>query len=251
MEQHVRYLGQRRVGPRAKAYAWQAGRWQHVAGPHYPAFDSGDHAFGLRRATVRHQPARTLRQPYSHEEDHQRQARAEQKPQPPAVFRIDHRWIEQHDGAQRAYRRADPEAAVDDEIRPSPNSGGNEFLDGRVDRGIFAADAGTGYKAEKREAREVPRKSGGRGREKIYRECDEEQLPASKPIGQPAEEHRAEYCAAKIGAGGDADIGIAELEDWARLKCARHRTRDCHFEPVEYPGDAERRDHQSMESAPR
>jgi hypothetical protein len=44
--------------------------------------------------------------------------------QPPAVFRIDHRRIEQHDGAERAERRADPEAAVDDEIAPAAHAGG-------------------------------------------------------------------------------------------------------------------------------
>ena len=170
--------------------------------------------------------------------------------QPPAVFRIDHRRIEQHDGSQRADGRADPEGAVDDEIRPSPNSGGNELLDGRVDRGIFTADAGTRDKAEQREAREIPRKRCGRGREKICRQRDEEQLLASEPIGQPAEEQRAENGATKIDAGGDADIGIAELEDWARLQRARHGAGERYFEPIEYPGDAERSDHQSMESAP-
>jgi len=238
------------VGPRVKAHAWQAGGGQHVARAHHSAFDSGDHALGLGCVTVRHQPAGTLWQPHPHEEDHQRQGRAEQKRQPPAVFRIDQDRIEQQDGAQCAHGRADPEAAVDDEIGPSANSGGDELLDGRVDRGIFPADARAGEKAEQREAREIPRKGGGRGRKKVHRERDEEQLLASEPIGQPAEEQRADHGASKIGAGGETDIGIAELKDWARLQCACDRAGERHFEPVEYPGDAERYDHKSMESAP-
>ena len=97
---------------------------------------------------------------------------------------------------------------------------------------------------------EIPRKGGRRGRKKVHRERDEKQLLASEPIGQPAEEQRADHGAGKIGAGGETDIGIAELKDWARLQCACDRAGERHFEPVEYPGDAERYDHKSMESAP-
>ena len=43
--------------------------------------------------------------------------------------------------AERAERRADPEAAVDDEVGPAAHARRDQFLDGRVDRGVFAADA--------------------------------------------------------------------------------------------------------------
>ena len=174
-----------------------------------------------------------------------------QKRQPPAVFRIDHRRIEQHDGAERAERRADPEAAVDDEIGPAAHARGDQLLDGRVDRGVFAADARAGEEAEQREAPEIPRQRGRRGGDEIDRERDEEQLLAAEPVGQPAEEQRAQHRAGEIGAGGEADVGIAELQDRARLQCAGDRAGERHFEPVEDPGDAERRDHQGVEAAPR
>ena len=50
-------------------------------------------------------------------------------------------------------RRADPEAAVDDEIGPAAHPRRDQLLDGGIDRGIFAADAGAGDEAKQREAR--------------------------------------------------------------------------------------------------
>ena len=43
----------------------------------------------------------------------------------------------------------------------------------------------------------------------IDRERDEEELLAAEPVGQPAEEQRAEHRAGEIGAAGEADIGVA------------------------------------------
>ena len=69
------------------------------------------------------------------------------------MIRIDHGRVEQHQRAERAHRRADPEAAVDGEIGPAAHARRDQLLDGRIDRGVFAADAGAGDKAKEREAR--------------------------------------------------------------------------------------------------
>ena len=212
VNERVHHLGQRRVRARAQPHPRQSGCRQYSAPRQHAALDAGDHAFGLGGAAVGHQPARAFRQPQPHEEDHQRKCRADEECKPPAVFRIDHRRIEQHDGAERAQRRADPEAAVDDEIGPAAHAGGYELLDGRVDRGVFAADAGAGEKAKQREAPEIPGQRGGRGGAEIDRKRDEEELLAPEPVGQPAEEQRAEHGAGQIGAGGETDVGIAELQ---------------------------------------
>ena len=78
--------------------------------------------------------------------------RADQEGEPPADFRIDHGGIEQHQRAERAHGGADPEAAVDDEIAPAAHARRDQLLDGGIDGGIFAADAGAGDEAEQREA---------------------------------------------------------------------------------------------------
>ena len=100
---------------------------------------------------------------------------------------LDHRRIEQHDRAGRAERRADPEAAVDHEVGPAAIARRHQFLNGRIDRGVFAADAGAGQEAEHREARHAPGQRGRRGRDQIDRERDEEQPLAAEPVGEPAE----------------------------------------------------------------
>ena len=85
-----------------------------------------------------------------HDQNAQSDDRADQEGQPPSVFRVDHVWIEEDDRAAGAHRGADPEAAVDEEIGPAPHPGRDQFLDRRIDRGVFAADAGAGQEAEQR-----------------------------------------------------------------------------------------------------
>ncbi len=82
-------------------------------------------------------------------------------------------------------------------------------------------------------------------------ERDEEQFLAPEPVGEPAEEDRAEHRAGKIRAAGKPDVGIAELQHRALLQRARDRAGERDFQPVEDPGDAERDDDQRVEAAPR
>ena len=83
-------------------------------------------------------------------------SRAGQEGEPPAELRVDERRVEQRDRDQRAERRADPEAAVDHRSSAAAIAGGDQFLDRRVDRGVFAADAGAGEEAKQEERAAVP-----------------------------------------------------------------------------------------------
>ena len=89
-----------------------------------------------------------------------------------------------------------------------------------------------------------------RGRQEIEHEGDEEQLAAAHPVGQPAEIQRAEHGADEIGARRQPDIRVVETQRGARLQRAGHRTGERDLQPVEDPGDPQRRDHQAVETAP-
>ena len=161
------------------------------------------------------------------------------------------RGVEQHDGAGRTERGTDPEAAVDDEVGPAAHARRDQLLDGGVDGRVLAADAGAGEEAEQREAPQVPGERRRRRRDQVDGERDEEQLLAAEPVGQPAEEDGAQHRAGQIGAAGEADVGAAELQHRALPERAGHRAGQRHLQPVEDPGDAERRHHQGVKPAPR
>ena len=235
------------VERRAQAHARQVVRRRHAI---EARFDPGHHALGFFGAAVRHQPARAFRNPQPHEEYDEGQGRTDQEGEPPAVFRIDQRRIEHHQRAERAHGRADPEAAVDDEIGPAAHTRRDQLLDGGIDRGIFAADAGAGDEAKQREAEDIPGGGGGRGGGEIDRQRDEEQRLAAEPVGEPAEEERAEHRAGQIGAAGEPDVGVGEAQGGTVLQRARQAAGERHLQPVQDPGDAERRHHQRVEAAP-
>src|SRR6185312_17408657 len=132
----------------------------------------------------------TFRNPETHRENNASQPSSDEESEPPAALGIDHRGIEQCERAERAQGRANPEAAVDDQVAPAAHTGGDQLLNRRVDRGIFAADAGSGDKAKEREAEEAPGKSGRSRRREIDRQRDEEQLLAPQPVGEPAKSNR-------------------------------------------------------------
>src|SRR5208283_2939766 len=137
---------------------------------------------------------------------------ADQERQPPSQRRIDKSGIEQDDRAACAHGRSHPEAAVDQEVSPAAQTGGNKLLDFRIDGSVFAADAGASEEAQQYETPSVPRQAcSGRGQE-INCKRNEKQLLASQPIGQPAEEEGAQYGASEIAASGKADLRIAQAQ---------------------------------------
>ena len=109
---------------------------------------------------------------------------------------------------------------------------------------------GAGEKAKQREGPEIPRQGGGGGRGQINRERDEKEFLAAEPVGQPAEEQRAEHRAGKIRAADNADVGVGELQRRACFQRARQRAGERDFEAVENPGDAERHHDEGVKPAP-
>ena len=197
-----------------------------------------------------HQPARAFRNPHPHHEHDEAEAGAGEIGEPPAEIGADQRRIEQHDGADRAERGPDPEAAVDDEIGPAAIARRHQFLDRRIDRGVFAADPRAGEEPEQRVASDTPRQRGCGGRREIDRERDEEQFLAPDPVGQPAEAERAEHGAGEIGAVGKSDIEIRKMQRRAFLQRAGQRAGQRDFQPIQNPGDPERQHDAGVKSAP-
>src|SRR5579875_2109167 len=115
---------------------------------------------------------------------------------------------------------ADPEAAVDREIRPAAAARGDELLDRGIDRGILAADPGTGHEAEHGEGPEVPGGTRRQGRDRVDGDRRGEEPLAPQPVGEVAEADRAEDCPREIAARRDADLGDAEGHDDEPVKSA-------------------------------
>ncbi len=159
--------------------------------------------------------------------------------------------LQNGDRAAGAERRAEPEAAVDRQIGAAAEPRRDQLLDRRVDRRILAADAGAGQKAEQREAPEIPRAGGGRGRGQIEAQGHKEQFAASEAVGQIAEQQRAGDRTGQIGAADGAHLGGGEMQHRAFLQGAGDRAGQGYFEPVEDPGDAEGGDDQAMKPGPR
>src|SRR5262249_10355723 len=111
--------------------------------------------------------------------------------------------------------------------------------------------AGAGQEAEQHEAPYVPGEGRSDSGEEVDREGDEEELLAAEPVGQPAEEQRPQHSAGEIGAGGEADIRVAELEGGTFLERAGDGAGHRYLEAVEDPGDAEGDDDERVEAAPR
>src|SRR6185437_10738647 len=101
----------------------------------YRALDALDNGMRLVGMTMDHQPARAFRNPHPHHEHDQPQYRAGEVSEAPAEIGTGDGRIEQDDRARGAQRRADPEAAINEEISPAAIARRHQLLDGRIDRG--------------------------------------------------------------------------------------------------------------------
>jgi len=249
-EQRVRDLGKWRVIAHPELDLGKTLRLRMLVVPDHGAFDTVDDLMRFIGVAVDHQPARAFRNPHPHNQHDETERGTNEIGEPPAEIGPGHGGIEQDDRADGAERGADPEAAVDDKIGPAAVARRHQFLDGRVDRGVFAADAGAGEESKQHVARNAPGESGRRRRGEIDRKRDEEQLSPPDAVGEPAEADRAEHGAGEIEAVGKADIEIGELQRRAFLQGAGQRSRQRDFEPVENPGDAEREHDAGVKAAP-
>src|SRR6195256_3461500 len=243
-------LHERGVAARAQPDAGALPRRDQLAVVAQRAFDLRHDDFGFVVVAVRGEPARAFGDPHPHEQDPGAEDGADQEGQPPAELRIDHARVEDDERNDRAERGADPETAVDDEIRASAVARGDHFLDRRVDGGVFAADARAGQETEGGEAPQIPGQRGPRRRGEVDREGDEEDLLTPQPVREPAEKERPEDRAAQISAGRYSDLGVAEPQDGARLEGAPERAGQRDLEAVENPRDAQRHHNPRMEAVP-
>lgn len=189
-------------------------------------------------------------QPQAHQQDQQAQRGTEAEAQPPAEVAAGHAGIEQQHRGHRAQRGADPEGAVDRQVDPAAKARRGEFLDRRVDRRVFAADAGAGEEAKRQEAPQTPGKCRRRGRADVDDQGDEEQFATAQAVGEPAEEQRADHRAGDVGAAGEADVGVAQAQRRAVLQRAGDGAGERHLQAVEQPGDTQRDHQQGVEAPP-
>ena len=222
VDQRVEHFAKRRVGARAETNGFVGGdRIELDPLVLKSLFDSFDDVLAFLFPPVDREPARTFGHPHAHEEDGKTEDRAGQERKAPSPLRRDERRIEQHDRDHGAERRADPETAVDREIKLTAVARRDQLLNGRIDGGIFAADAAAGEEAKQEEGEAVPGEPGQRRRDEVDDDGDEEELFASEPIGQPAEKQRADNRAEKVGAAGQSNLGIGEMKRRAVFQCRR------------------------------
>ena len=196
------------------------------------------------------QPARAFRQIAPQEQDGQADRGADEEGGAPADLGVEPSRIEEHQGAGAADCGPHPEAAADHQIRPAAIARRDQFLDCRVDRAVFAADAGAGEKAHQQEGPQVPGERRAGGGQQVEGQRDVEQPLAAQPVGEPAEEQRPADRPRDVGAAGKAHLGRGEMQDRALPQRPGQRARECHLQPVQHPGDAEPHHHHPVEPAP-
>ncbi|MDQ0935283.1 hypothetical protein QFZ49_005255 [Streptomyces turgidiscabies] len=166
--------------------------------------DGGDDLLRFPFPAVDQQPAWTLGDMPSYDENDQAEEHAQAEGEAPAhVLRQDVR-VQRDDRQQRAADRADPEAAVDDEVDPAAVERRDELVDRGVDGRVLASDAEAGEEAEREEP---PRREGHRGQRgggQIDRQGDHEQLLAAEAVGHPAPEEGADAGAGDVQGGRDS-----------------------------------------------
>jgi len=147
-----------------------------------------DDLLGLLRVAMDEEPARALRDVPADEKDPDPERGADAEGQTPSEVGREQRGVEERDREQRAAGRAEPVAAVDDQVDPTPDPGRDQLVDRRVDRRVLAADARAGEEAGRVEVPGGEREGGGDRGQDVDAEGDQEQLLAAEPVGELAEE---------------------------------------------------------------
>lgn len=206
-----------------------------------PFLHRGYQLLGLLLSAVDQQPPWALRDTAAYEEDDQAEDHAEGEGQPPADVRREEGGVQRDDRQQGAADRAQPEAAVDDQVDPAPVLGGDQLVDRGVDGRVLAADAEAREEAEGEEPPGLEG-DGGQGRgPQIHRQGDHEQLLAAEAVGEAAEEQRPDARAGDIEGGrGAGDLRGGDRQAAAGLgEASGDVADDRDFQTVEDPYRAE------------
>ena len=249
-QQHVRDLAHR--WRRAPARHRQADRqWQRPAFRCHFAFDGVEDAASFLFAALRDQPARAFRHVAPYQQYGDGQHCAESEADAPAPHRPEHARVEQYQTEPGTERCTDPETSVDREVDTPPQPRRNEFVDGRVDGRVFAADAQSGDEAAEREEGEVVRERRRQRADRVDHQRDEKQLLAAEPVGQPAKQQGTHDRTGDVDGTRPADLGRGERQRVGTLEHRADRADQRHFESVEHPRDTERHDHAPVPARPR
>ena len=151
---------------------------------------------------------------------------------------------------ESACRTAEPPASVDCQVGMSAPSGRNQLVDGRIDRRVFPADAGTGQKTKEHETPEIPREGRHDGRRQVQHQGKQEPLLPALAVGQVREHDGAEHGPGQIGRRGQSDFRSGEVEGGGERQHRTERGHDRDFETVQNPRDTEGRDDQPVPARP-
>jgi hypothetical protein len=226
---------------------------QRVAhGTLHLALDVTHDARGALLAPVDEQPSGRLGDVATHEQDGDAEHRTETERDPPAEVLREVVLVEEVHRQRRAERRAQPEGPVDDEVDAATEPGRDQLVDRGVDGCVLTADARAREEAADVEEHRVHREGGRNRRRQVDHQGDQEQLLPAEPVGEVAEEERAQAGAGDVDAGSDAYLALRDGQAAALLgQSTGDRADDRDLEPVEDPHGAEADHHQPVPSRPR
>ena len=191
-------------------------------------------------------PARALGDVPAHPDDDQTHDRADEERDAPAEVLGDAAGVEQPEAGAGAEQRTGPVGAVDGDVDPAAVLGGDQLVDGAVDRGVLAADAQPGDEAPDVEEPGRPGEARHTTADEVDRQRDDEQLLAAQPVGQPSERQRADDLPDEIDGAGQTDLEGRHAQ--ALLEARRRDELD--LQPVEDPGDPQPDDDHPVEPRP-
>ena len=215
--------------------------------------DVGDRLLGLALAAVHHLPPGALRKVAAHEQDDEAEHRADEEGNAPAHREAQD--VEEDQAAERAEDRARPVGAVDHDVDAAPVARRDELVDGRVDRGVLAADAHARDEAGEVEVADperavAERERGEAAAHQVHAQGDHEEVAAPELVGQAAEEQRADDLAREVHGGDEPRRGGGQRQ---RLRLGEHvgdRAGHRDLEPVEDPRHPEGDHHPRVERRP-
>ena len=226
---------------------------QGLAGGLDLVLDDLDVVLGLLLAAVHDQPAGALREVLAEPPDQRTEDGAEEEADPPADVDVD--LVQQDERAQGSEDRTDPVGAVDGDVDPPSVLRRHHLVDRGVDRGVLAADAGSGDEPGAVEEGQgqgtvVPGERRQGVAEQVDAQRDDEEVLAAPLVGQVTEEQRAEDLTEQVDRGDRADLGRAQTE----RRFVGQNSRDCagdgDLDAVQDPGGAERHHHLGVERRP-
>jgi hypothetical protein len=187
----------------------------------------------------------------AHEHDRQAHDRAQAEGQAPAEIDREEAGVEQRERQRGARGGPEPVGPIDGEIDPPARPGGDELVDGRVDRRVLAADSQAGERPEDPERRGAPRERGRDRRDEVHGERDDEELLAPEAIGEIAEADRSDRGADDVARAAEGDLEGAEPQRLLVLQAARDGADDRDLDAVENPHGAQAEDDEPVPAAPR